>query len=161
MRNRVLWGALVVILLLINSMIFGKERIVKTGQTMLLELAPRDPRSLMQGDYMALNYRMARSVAAKKQVADDGHVVVQLDANQVATMVRIYDDAADLQQGEYLLRYRKRGSSVRLASDAYFFEEGQWKTYAAARYGELRVNQSGDAVLVGLRDIKYLPLGDK
>ena len=47
MHNRILWGTLLVILVLVNSMIFGKEKIVRTGQMMLLELAPRDPRSLI------------------------------------------------------------------------------------------------------------------
>ena len=160
MRNRILWGTLVVILVLVNSMIFGKERIVRTGQTMLLELAPRDPRSLMQGDYMALNYKLAREIAGREQVADDGYIVVQLDAANVAGMVRFFDEAQELQDGEYLLRYRKRGAIVKLATDAYFFEEGQWQAYRGARYGELRVNESGTAVLTGLRDNEYRILGE-
>ncbi len=160
MRNRILWGVLVVILVLVNTMIFGKEKIVSTGQIMLLELAPRDPRSLMQGDYMALNYRLSREIAHKEQVADDGYIVVQLNAENVAKMIRFHDQAQALQEGEYLLRYRNRGGFVKLASDAYFFEEGQWKTYRAARYGELRVDESGTAVLTGLRDEQYRTLGE-
>ncbi|XOT97907.1 GDYXXLXY domain-containing protein, partial [Alcaligenes pakistanensis] len=30
------------------------------GQTVLLELAPVDPRSLMQGDYMSLNFALSQ-----------------------------------------------------------------------------------------------------
>ncbi|MFX7329222.1 GDYXXLXY domain-containing protein, partial [Acinetobacter baumannii] len=33
-----------------------KEMLLKEGQLVLLPLAPVDPRSLMQGDYMALRY---------------------------------------------------------------------------------------------------------
>lgn len=160
MHNRILWGTLLVILVLVNSMIFGKEKIVRTGQMMLLELAPRDPRSLIQGDYMALNYKLAREIAGREKVSDDGHIVVKLDAQQVASMVRVYEKDQPLNQDEYLLRYRKRGSSVRLATDAFFFEEGQWKLYSSARYGELRVDTSGEAVLTGLRDAQYHPLGE-
>jgi len=126
----------------------------------LLRLAPRDPRSLMQGDYMALRYGMAAEVA---RVADDakisdGHAVVQLDNRQVARFVRL-DDGETLRANETLLRFRKRGETVRLASDAYFFEEGQWKTFESARYGELRVDDDGNAVLTGLRDENFQPLG--
>ncbi len=160
MHNRILWGMLVVVLVLINTMIFGKERIVRTGQLMLLELAPRDPRSLMQGDYMALNYSMAREIAAREEVEDDGYVVVQLGTENVAKMIRFHDQAQQLQAGEYLLRYRNRGRFVKLATDAYFFEEGQWKLYRAARFGELRVDPSGSAVLTGLRDAKFEVLGE-
>jgi len=155
-----MWGALVLILVLVNSMIFGKERIVRTGQTMLLELAPRDPRSLIQGDYMALNYKMAREIAGREQLADDGYVVVQLNAAGVARMIRFFNETQELQAGEHLLRYRKRGAFVKLASDAYFFEEGQWQLYRGARFGELRVNESGVAVLTGLRDNEYRVLGE-
>ena len=38
--------------------VWSNERILSGGQTVLLELAPVDPRSLMQGDYMALNYAL-------------------------------------------------------------------------------------------------------
>jgi uncharacterized membrane-anchored protein len=49
---------------------------------------------------------------------------------------------------------------VRLASDAYFFEEGRWNNYAGARFGELRVSKAGDAVLTGLRDQEGNRLGE-
>jgi uncharacterized membrane-anchored protein len=41
---------------------------------------------------------------------------------------------------------------VRVATDAYFFQEGTSGKYASARYGELRVDDDGSSVLVGLRD---------
>ena len=48
---------------------------------------------------------------------------------------------------------------MRVAGDAFFFEEGQMERYEAARYGELRVDDHGDAVLVGLRDAELNRLG--
>ena len=80
-------------------------------------------------------------------------------------MSAIYEGTLDFAEGQALaenqrlLRFRRRGESVRLASDAYFFEEGEWETYAAARFGELRVSEEGDAVLVGLRDREGNPMG--
>jgi uncharacterized membrane-anchored protein len=47
---------------------------------------------------------------------------------------------------------------VRIAGDAFFFQEGQAAIYQPARYGELRVAGDGDAVLVGLRDGELRPL---
>lgn len=41
-----------VILGLINFSILSFERILNHGQRVILELAPVDPRSLMQGDYI-------------------------------------------------------------------------------------------------------------
>ena len=61
--------------------------------------------------------------------------------------------------GELLLRYRRRGPGVRIASEAFFFEEGQGPVYERARYGELRVDAEGNAVLVRLRDADLRELG--
>lgn len=158
-RNIVVGLMTVVILGAVNTMIVGKERIVADGTVVLLRLAPRDPRSLMQGDYMALRYSLAGEVAraAKALEINDGHAVVALDDQQVARFIRIRDDE-NLGADEHLLQFRKRGETVRLASDAFFFEEGQWETYQPARYGELRIDANGNAVLTGLRDDDFTPL---
>lgn len=42
--------------------IHSYERILSMGQPVLLRLAPVDPRSLMQGDYMRINYEVTRLV---------------------------------------------------------------------------------------------------
>ena len=149
----------VVILAFVNLQIAGKERIVTDGRTVLLPLAPVDPRSLLQGDYMALRYAMANEVAAAAKTAeiDQGTVVVELGANDVARFVAL-DRGQPLGPAQQRLVFRKRGDTVRLASDAFFFEEGQGEYFAAARYGELRVAGDGTAVLVGLRDEAAAPL---
>ena len=45
----------------LNWSIYQKEQTLRDGQLVLFELAPVDPRSLMQGDYMSLRYREATS----------------------------------------------------------------------------------------------------
>ena len=159
-RTIVLAVTIATVLLAINVEIAGKERIVRNGETVLLRIAPRDPRSLLQGDYMALRYTMAGVVAreARKFEMNDGIVVIELGELNEAKFVSLYKDQP-LKEGQHLLRYRKRGDSVRLASDAYFFEEGSWQKYRAARFGEIRVNTIGDAVLISLRDAKGERLG--
>ncbi|MCU7808161.1 MAG: GDYXXLXY domain-containing protein, partial [Candidatus Thiodiazotropha sp. (ex Semelilucina semeliformis)] len=118
------------ILLIVNSQIIVKEGIIQNGDTLLLRLAPRDPRSLLQGDYMALRYVMTREVAqaAKSAQIDDGNIIVNLDPTGEASFVSLYQ-GQQLTETQHLLRFRKRGDSVRLASDAYFFQEGQWEIY--------------------------------
>ncbi len=160
MHKLVLWGVLGVTLIVANLAILGKERVLREGQTVLLELAPRDPRSLLQGDFMALRYRLANDVNRQQNTnrSADGAIVVTLDLNDIATLVR-FDDGSGLAGDELLLRYRKRGEGVRIASEAFFFEEGQGPLFEGARYGELRVDDAGKAVLVGLRDADFRELG--
>ena len=52
----------------LNLGILSKESLKANGETILLELAPRDPRSLLQGDYMALNYRLHNELRGKKEL---------------------------------------------------------------------------------------------
>jgi uncharacterized membrane-anchored protein len=148
------------VVLVINVEIAAKEKIVRDGTTVLLRIAPRDPRSLLQGDYMALRYTLAGVVAseAAKFGMNDGIAVIELDALNEASFVALYKDQ-QLQDRQQLLRYRKRGDSVRLASDAYFFEEGSGQEYRTAGFGEIRINTNGDAVLIGLRDAEGARLG--
>ncbi|MEO8337165.1 MAG: GDYXXLXY domain-containing protein [bacterium] len=159
MRRRALaMGGLVLALAVPNWAIWQKERTLASGTPMLLELAPVDPRSLMQGDYMRLDYAMARSIDARSGWPNDGLLVVTLDSAGVATFVRRYAPSVPVTAGERLLRYRMRDGRVRVGSNAFFFKEGDANRYARARYGELRVDARGTSVLVGLRDASRMPL---
>jgi uncharacterized membrane-anchored protein len=142
-------GAVALVLVAVNWNIAAKERIKTHGERILLELAPVDPRSLMQGDYMALRFALVRDISS--DVA--GSIPLAIDANGVATLGSNAD-------GEALrIRYRIRNRDVWLGTNAYFFEEGSAHRYEAARYGEFRVDRgTGEAVLVGLRDEKFNPL---
>jgi uncharacterized membrane-anchored protein len=51
------------------------------------------------------------------------------------------------------LRFKIRNGEVWLGTNAYFFEEGAARRFETARYGAFRLDpESGEAVLVGLRD---------
>jgi len=161
MRNGILWIVLAAVLGVSNWAIFGKERILATGDTMLLALAPRDPRSLLQGDYMTLRYAIAGEIESRlgDRFSADGTAVVRLDENRVARLVDLDGAGRQTGPGERLLRFRKRGESLRIAGNAWFFEEGQAEAYARAQFGEVIVDGNGEAILVGLRDADYQLLG--
>jgi uncharacterized membrane-anchored protein len=130
----------------INGSIFAKERIKTHGERIYLELAPVDPRSLMQGDYMALRFSLAGEIDAEA----GGRAPLLLDRNGVATL------NPDPAKATLRIRYRVRHRQVWLGTNAYFFEEGSAERYTKARYGEFRIDRdSGEAVLVGLRDERF------
>jgi uncharacterized membrane-anchored protein len=134
--------------------IYGKERVIRGGETIYLELAGVDPRSLMQGDYMALQFRLADAIESWREA--DGRARLRtaplsLDERGVATL------GAD--GGSLEIAFRVRGGLVWLGTNAYFFAEGTGDRYTGARYGEFRIDpSSGEAVLVGLRDAALNPL---
>ncbi|MFO7603571.1 MAG: GDYXXLXY domain-containing protein, partial [Gammaproteobacteria bacterium] len=59
---RVALLTLVVALLLVNVSIYHKQQLLANGQVVYVELGPVDPRSLMQGDYMALRFQLGQAV---------------------------------------------------------------------------------------------------
>jgi uncharacterized membrane-anchored protein len=159
MRQWVLIGAILPALLVPNALIAHKEGLLARGQPVLLELAPVDPRSLIEGDYMRLNYRVTQAAGFDPEGwPRDGHLVIRLDENGVGEFVRRHDPAFPLGSGEFLLRYRIRERHVRLGAEAFFFHEGLASRYSGAKYGELRVTSSGESVLVGLRDGDRRPI---
>ena len=86
----------------------------------------------------------------------DGQVAfagVTLDDRRIASL------ASDEATASMKLRYRIREGHVWLGTNAFFFEEGTAERFSGARYGEFRVDrESGEAVLVGLRDDKLAAL---
>jgi uncharacterized membrane-anchored protein len=191
-RQALLWVGLLLALIVVNRGIAQREAILSDGRVLLLELAPVDPRSLMQGDYMALRFAAAEDIynaldPACKQASDgnpggnaaalrclperlsfdgpvpnayrDGYAVFTLEPNGVGRFVRIQDASVPVESNRIAVRYRDRAwRDIRIASNAWFFPEGQGERYAVARYGELRVAADGTALLTGLRDEKRKPL---
>jgi uncharacterized membrane-anchored protein len=159
-RSQLVAAGLVLALGVPNALVIDKERLLAAGTPVLLELAPVDPRSLIQGDYMRLDYAMARELARTQAGwPRTGRIVVALDSNGVARFVRRHDPATPIAAGEQLVLYRRRGGRFRIGTDAFHFQEGHARRYQSARYGELRVARSGASVLVGLRDSALTALG--
>lgn len=152
-----IFGGLALLLVVVNGAILSTERLLSTGDVVLLELAPVDPRSLIQGDYMRLDYDIPVRAGADASWPRTGRLVVRLDSARVARFVRRHAGGA-LAPGERLLEYRMQHARMRIGSDAFFFQEGSAARYAAARYGELRVAPDGSGVLVGLRDAHLRPI---
>jgi uncharacterized membrane-anchored protein len=152
-------GALLV-LGTVDVSIAMKERIKRNGEVVLVDLGPRDPRSLMQGDYMALNFPLSQRISAAWSATAAPREGELRTAYIVVDERRVASLASAGAPGALPLRYRVRNGQAWIGTDAFFFEEGSARRYAPARYGEFRLDPStGEGVLVGLRDAKLRPLG--
>jgi len=146
-------SGLLAVLAVANVGIWQKERLIARGQPVFVELAPADPRSLMQGDYMRLAYRLPDDLdlGIGPLGGERPHVVAQRDARGVATVRRL-DDGTPLAADELRIEMTPSDGRWTLVSDAWFFKEGEARRFEAARYAEFRVAPDGRALLVGLRD---------
>lgn len=158
----------------INYSIFHKENIKRHGDVIYMDLAPVDPRSLMQGDYMILNFGLAREIEAGISLPgpvrppSGTHVEFPPDvpregetrmANVALDEIGVAHYRVAAEAKSFPLRYRIRNGRVWLGTNGFFFEEGKAANYSKARYGEFRLDRnSGEAVLVGLVNDRFEPL---
>lgn len=142
---------LVIVMAVFNWSVRQKEKTLAHARLILLPLAPVDPRSLMQGDYMRLNYAMANSVFTDT-IPPRGYCVVTLDSVGVAQYVRLQETATPHADNEYLIRYNRAKWSINIGAESFFFQEGLGNLYDSAEYGGLKVDEHGNSVLIGLYD---------
>ncbi|MDS1139832.1 GDYXXLXY domain-containing protein [Pusillimonas sp. SM2304] len=176
-RRRIVAGlgvGLAAVLLLANGGIYQREQILAHGQPVILALAPVDPRSLMQGDYMALRFAAADEArrmlaqappqtAQAVEARQGGWLVLRPDAEGVHHVQAVSPsldalDGAVPEESDVWLEFRLRHGTLRIVTDAWFFPEGQASRYEAARYGEFRVDRRGTGLLLRLLDAQGRPL---
>lgn len=145
------------------------ENHLTTGDTVLLALAPVDPRGFMQGDYMTLSYALERDVFAALNrdpgsypTNEQGYVIVALDNNKVAQFVRLAaNQPKGLATNERVIHYRIRNGAMQLATNAFFFQEGHGEAFEAAEYGLFRINDKGEPLLTNLVDDDFAVISPK
>ena len=140
-----------------NTVVVRNEGLIASGQVVYVALAPRDPRSLMQGDYMQLAVSLPRD-EQPGEAYDTVYAIGQLGPDKVLRLERYQHDGKAPGNGEVLVKLERDGWRWKLATDAWFFKEGAARKYEKARYGEYRVAPSGRALLVGLRGPGLEPL---
>ncbi len=118
----------------------SETTLLAKGDIIILELAPVDPRSLMQGDYMALSYALVAPFneqfnAEQEKCREEPlllcpeskrRLIVELDDRQRATAARI-DQGEPLADNQHYLQYRFKGRSIQIGTDAYFSRKDMQK----------------------------------
>ncbi len=147
----VLVNLILIIGLFANSVI-QKEKLLSNGKLILLELAPVDPRSLIQGDYMRLNYAVSMDIDYDS-ISKNGFCVVQINPNGTIKDFRVQSEKIPLNADEYLINYTKRKwNNINIGAESYFFQEGEAEKYENAKYGGVKVDGNGNSLLIGLYD---------
>lgn len=160
---------LALVLVVMTRNIIKYEAHLATGDTVLLALAPVDPRGFMQGDYMTLSYVLERDVFAALNkdpssypINEQGYVIVALDQHNVGQFLRLAaNQPKNLASNEMAIHYRIRNGVMQLATNAFFFQEGHGEAFTAAEYGLFRVNDKGEPLLTNLVDDNFKVISPK
>ena len=137
-----------------NFGILSKEKVLEEGELVLLELAPVDPRSLMQGDYMRLRYKISERIYNSDTIPKRGYYVVKLNDSGIAKKVRIQEQLKPLNNNELLIKYTYDNWNLNIGAESYFFQEGKGEIYGNAKYGGLKIDKEGNSLLLGLYNEK-------
>ncbi|MDR2508223.1 MAG: GDYXXLXY domain-containing protein [Candidatus Accumulibacter sp.] len=147
--------------------VYTKEALLAHGEPVVLELTPRDPRSLMQGDYMTLGFELEREISRavsqrfpgifekkEKNISSPTErlAVIEPDERGVYRYVALYDPSIPLTGKQKKIIYRLKKGGVSVTSGSFFFQEGTGKEFEAARYADLRVDDEGRSLIVDLRN---------
>lgn len=142
---------LLLLLIFFNLDVLHKEDTLKDGQLVLLKLAPVDPRSLMQGDYMTLRFDVMRNTRSK-DIPNRGFLILTLNEENVGEKVRFQHDFLPKSSKEMAIRYFFGSRDPVIGAESFFFQEGEGEKYESAKYGGLKVDNDGKGILTGLYD---------
>lgn len=159
--------ALLLFLFIYNFSIVQKERFLRQEDALILALAPVDPRSLMQGDYMALRFAMEDQVKnalyqnnSERPLPRERSRVVVTEQNGEHIFKRLHSGES-LEPGERLLEYTFENHRLKIGGGAFFFQEGLARLYDYARYARVSVDADGKAIISGLLDSGKRPLNKR
>ncbi|WP_440206807.1 GDYXXLXY domain-containing protein [Acinetobacter oleivorans] len=143
------------------------------SKNIFIELRPVDPRSILQGDYMALAYELnlqsLKALAGSENEALDqvifnhssvpAKVILDSQNRVVHTILDINNSFAG--QSLILKNPENRLQALYPASRSFLFAEGLAQCYQKAKYAEFKVNTKGEAILFDLRGEELQPLNCK
>ncbi|MFK2826091.1 GDYXXLXY domain-containing protein [Bacillus sp. B190/17] len=153
---------LVLQLVFIGFTAWQKEQLLKNGELIALQLEPLDPRSLLQGDYVQLNYAVHTAYQNEQQNGRfiEGKIHVQLEqtAEQVpyhGKYVAVYkpvhftkaDQPAVVNEKTVTIQGKARYGNINLGIEHFFIPENTGVKWEDKNIALVRVAENGDALL--------------
>ncbi len=153
----------------------SRDRLATEGREIFLGLAPVDPLSLLQGQYMRVRFAVEREqLPLPDEVNIEGkRAVLKLDERGIATFVGV-EENNDLGPDEILFMGELRKMEdwemrrqpdadpdkvfsghyvkIEIPQRTFLFKENTENRYESARYGVFRVGEGGDHMLMDLAD---------
>lgn len=144
MRKKLVLGNFLLLLLIFSFSVYREEEYQKYN-TFYIKTAPVDPRSLMQGDYMILNYVIANQ--AQNKMTEEylgvyqGYIKVRIEPKtRIAEFISIEKEKTPINEDELLIKFTRNSDNVNgvnIGVNSYMFQEGEAEKYSNAAYSEV------------------------
>ncbi|WP_372663693.1 GDYXXLXY domain-containing protein [Cohnella sp.] len=160
---RNIWNKKTSLILLVITLQLGflayqtasSERLLMTGTSIKLEITPIDPRSMLQGDYVTLNYSISTVPEAFEEELDSYRslskikVILSSDERGVHVFNRLYRSGETIGDNEIVVNGKTSGwRLIYYGIETFFVPEGTGlEVERNARFAYVRVSADGDAVL--------------
>ena len=144
----------------VNMKMMQYNAVLNEGESVILEIEPIDPRSLLQGDYMVLNYAILNNIERQDDFPKKFYALIQRNEQGIVDICRMSDTVPTDFSGcvpNVYLPLKTDGWQTRLPSQDYFFPSGKEKYYSTAAYAEYRF-KDGVLLLARLLDEHLKPL---
>ena len=162
-----------VTILFFAGLVAKNEWYLRHSKSIFIELKPVDPRSILQGDYMALAYELnlqslkalaeSESDALDQVIFNHSSIPAKVILDSQNRVVRTILDINNSYAGQRLIlkNPENRFQALYPASRSFLFAEGLAQCYEKAKYAEFKVNPKGEAILFDLRGEQLQPLNCK
>jgi len=146
LRLKIILLSAILVFGFLNYAIYSKEQLKQHGKIMLLKLVPVDPRSLMQGDYMALRY------AIEPVISKQYGAIIRVDAKGIGQFIALYT-GQELSKNEMVMPYSIPNNTVHIVPNEFnFLPKEHLEYYEKAEYAMFKYNNLGHQLLIGLAD---------
>ncbi|OZI10371.1 hypothetical protein CEW92_17330 [Bacillaceae bacterium SAS-127] len=157
------WKPILVIFVLqlafISFTSWQKEQLLQNGQLVALKLEPLDPRSLLQGDYVQLNYEVHTQFLDKQDSLEGNiHIILEKSTESVRVNgkeVPVYkpktfvsaNEPAIVNEQKVTLQGKVKYGTLDLGIEHFFIPENTGQKWEDKNYALIRVATNGDAIL--------------
>ncbi|WP_171051012.1 GDYXXLXY domain-containing protein [Bacillus sp. BHET2] len=148
----------------IGYQVYSNESLLQNGETVILDLQPVDPRSLLQGDYVELNYAISQLEGTS--IDDNGPITIVLRQNAqgiheyagVNKFKGKWNSHYDKKPGDVLLNGKVTSSwnnsaKITYGIEHFFIPEGTGMDVEGnVKAAVVKVSDKGNGILVRLRE---------
>ena len=145
---------LIILMLIFGYMVIKEEQNLKKT-TYYIKTRPVDPRSLMQGDYMILNYEILEEARRKKTDLKTGYIRVKINESNIAEFIRIDEKYLEPSENKHSIKFYKNGRNIDIGVNSYLFQEGTGRRFQRAVYSEVIELKNGNIRLKFLLDSNF------
>ncbi|BBA52411.1 GDYXXLXY domain-containing protein [uncultured Fusobacterium sp.] len=147
---------LVVLNLILLIVAFGHSVIREENNlkknTFYIKTSPIDPRSLIQGDYMILNYNITDSARKEAENIRKGYIRIRINDLKIAEFIRIDKEYLLPSNNEISIYFQKIDFNIDIGVNSYLFQEGTGNKFQKAEYAEVIELKNGKLRLKCLLD---------